>query len=441
MNKYLPLAAACLIPTLAQAAPVMNQPGSLMTTGTGSTTQTGLSVLYNPAAGEMVIEEGESFRWGYISSLGFSYEVGDANNFVDEVNDLTDILDSDNVTAEEGNEVINDYNDNLRQKLGEEGYLKIGAHIVAPLAPFSIRSELLGGVISLDAMAGVTAKVSILDDDITVNTFTNQFETNTAVYLKSVEYTNLGLTYSREINHDLVKGFADKLGGRLLAGVRGNLYSMNLSKQVVGLLNIDEDDELGDVIQDDLSANKVTTSNVGLDLGLIWEAPNYHVGFNWRNINEPEFDYGSLGENCSSKDTSTSMSNCFTAQYFAAQNRITLDESYTMTAQTTVDAALNTENKRWRLATSYDLQPMRDPIGDEYQWASVSAAYVGSTILGARLGLSKNQTGTNLTMLNAGLSLFGGMNLDLRYSLQKIEVDGASAPRAFAVNLGFENSF
>lgn len=440
MKKLLPLI-GCLLPALSQAAPVMNQPGSLLTTGTGTTTQTGLSVMYNPAAGEVVIEEGESFRWGYLSSLGFSFEVGDANNFVDDVNELTDTLDSDNVTAEEGNEVINNYNDNLRQKLGEEGYLKIGAHIVAPLAPFSVRSEILGGVISLDAMAGVTAKVSILDDEITVNTFTNQFETNTAIYLKSVEYTTIGLSYSREIDHGLVKGFTDPLGGRLLAGVRGNLYSMNLSKQVVGLLNIDEDDELGDVIQDDLSANKVTTTNIGLDLGLIWEAPNYHVGFNWRNINEPEFDYGTLGQNCSSKDSSTSMSNCFTALYFAADNRITLGETYVMTAQTTIDAALNTENKRWRVATSYDLQPMRDPIGDEYQWASASAAYVGSTIIGGRLGFSKNLTGSNLTMLNAGLSLFGGMNLDLRYSLDKIEVDGAEAPRAFAINLGFENSF
>lgn len=440
MKKLLPLI-GCLLPALSQAAPVMNQPGSLLTTGTGTTTQTGLSVMYNPAAGEVVIEEGESFRWGYLSSLGFSFEVGDANNFVDDVNELTDTLDSDNVTAEEGNEVINNYNDNLRQKLGEEGYLKIGAHIVAPLAPFSVRSEILGGVISLDAMAGVTAKVSILDDEITVNTFTNQFETNTAIYLKSVEYTTIGLSYSREIDHGLVKGFTDPLGGRLLAGVRGNLYSMNLSKQVVGLLNIDEDDELGDVIQDDLSANKVTTTNIGLDLGLIWEAPNYHVGFNWRNINEPEFDYGTLGQNCSSKDSSTSMSNCFTALYFAADNRITLGETYVMTAQTTIDAALNTENKRWRVATSFDLQPMRDPIGDEYQWASASAAYVGSTIIGGRLGFSKNLTGSNLTMLNAGLSLFGGMNLDLRYSLDKIEVDGAEAPRAFAINLGFENSF
>jgi F plasmid transfer operon, TraF, protein len=441
MKKYLPLAVACLLPSLVQAAPVMTQPGSLLTMGTGATPQTGLSVLYNPAAGETVIEEGENFRWGYLASIGLAVELGDASDFTDDVNDLIDTLDSENVTAEEGNEVINNYNDNLRQKLGEEGYFKLGLHVVAPLAPFSIRSELLGGVLSVDAMAGLTVKASILDDDIKVNPITQQFETNTAIYLKSVEYTSIGLGFSRALDHSLVTQFTDQLGGRFLVGVRGNLHSLNLSKQVVGLLNIDEDDELGDVIKDDLSDNKKSSSAVGMDLGLIWQAPNYHLGFTWRNVNEPEFEYGTLGENCTTKDSSTSMSNCFTALYFAGEDRITLDETYVMTAQTSVDAALNTENKRWRIAASYDMQPMRDPIGDEYQWASVSAAYVSSSFFGARIGLSKNQAGSELTMANAGLSLFGGMNLDVRYSLETIDADGSSTPRAFGINLGFENSF
>ena len=243
------------------------------------------------------------------------------------------------------------------------------------------------------------------------------------------------------MNQPFITKFTEPLGGRLLAGVRGNLYNMSLSKQVVGLLSIDENDELSDVIQDDIDSNKKSSTALGVDLGLIWQAENYHVGFTWRNINEPEFEYGSLGDNCTSKDTSTSMSNCFTALYFAAQDRITLNETYVMTSQASVDAALNTQNKRWRLATSYDIQPMRDPIGDEYQWASVSAAYVSSSIIGGRLGLSQNQVGSELTMLSAGLSLFGGMNLDVRYSLDQINIDGETVPRAFGINLGFENSF
>ena len=440
MKKIIPLL-GCLLPALSQAAPVMTQPGSLLTLGTGATPQTGLSILYNPAAGEAVIEEGENFRWGYLASMGIAVELGDADDFTDDVNDLIDTLDSENVTAEEGNNVINNYNDNLRTKLGEQGYFKLDVHAALPLAPFSVRSELLGGVLSVDAMAGLTLKASVLDDDITVNTATQEFETNTAVYLKSVEYTTIGLGYSRAIDHALVTKFTDQLGGRFLVGVRGNLHSLNLSKQVVGLLNIDEDDELGDVIKDDLSDNKKSSSAIGMDLGLIWQAPNYHLGFTWRNVNEPEFEYGTLGENCTSKETSTSMSNCFTALYFESKGRITLEESYVMNAQTSIDAALNTENKRWRIAASYDMQPQRDPIGDEYQWASVSAAYVSSSWIGARVGLSKNQAGSELTMANAGLSLFGGMNLDVRYSLDTIDADGSSIPRAFGINLGFENSF
>lgn len=442
MKKIVPLMiVGGLLPTLSQAAPVMSQPASLLTLGTGATPQTGLSVMYNPAAGETVIEEGENFRWGYLSSVGIGFELGDADDFSDDVDKLIEDLESDNVTAAQGNEVINNYNNNIRQKLGDEGYIKFDAHIVAPLAPFSFRSETLGGVISVDAMAGVTGKVSVLDDDISVNNSTQEFETNTAAYIKSVEYYSIGLGYSRPVDHPFITEFTDQLGGRLLAGVRGNFYNLSLSKQIVGLLNIDEDEELSDVIEDDFDTNKETSSAIGVDLGLIWEAPNYHIGFTWRNINEPEFDYGSLGDNCSAKESSTSISNCFTALYFAAQDRVTLNETYVMTSQTSVDAALNTQNKRWRLAASYDMQPMRDPTGDEYQWASVSAAYVSSSFFGGRIGLSKNQAGSELTMLNAGLSLFGGMNLDVRYSLDNITVDGETVPRAFGVNLGFENSF
>ena len=441
MKKFIPLLVGGLLPVLAQAAPVMTKPASLLTLGTGATPQTGLSIMYNPAAGETVIEEGENFRWGYLASIGVAVELGDADNFGDDVDELIETLEADNVTAAEGNEAIENYNNNIRHKLGDEGYIKTDIHVVAPLAPFSIRSDALGGVLSLDAMGGITIKASVLDDDITVNTFTQEFETNTAAYLKSAEYFSIGLGYSRAINHSLVTKFTDPLGGRLLAGVRGNLYTYSLSKQVVGLLNVDEDDELSDVIQDDISSNKKTTSAIGVDLGLIWEAANYHIGYTWRNVNEPEFEYGSLGENCSSKDSATSMSNCFTALYFAAKDQLALNEVYVMTSQSSIDAAINTENKRLRLAASYDLQPVRDPIGDEYQWASLSAAYVSSSFIGGRIGLSKNQAGSELTMLNAGLSLFGGMNLDVSYSLDTIEADGDTLPRAFGINLGFENSF
>mgnify|MGYP000125203571 FL=1 len=440
MKRYL-AAVALALPALSQAAPVVTQPGALMTLGPIASPQTGLSVLYNPAAGEAVISEDDSFRWGYLGSTGVSVEVGDVDNFADDVNQLMDDLELENVSADTANDIINNYNDNLRHKLGDAGYMKIDVQFVAPLAPLLMRSDILGGVMSMDLVGGVTAKLSILDDDLSLNSDTATFETNTAVYLKSVQYTTLGLGYSRELDNLVIDKVNEHVAGRLLTGVRLNMYNLKLSKQVIGLMNIDEDDEIGDVIADDYDGNQASGSALGMDLGLIWEADNYHLGFTWRNVNEPEFDFGTLGQGCNDNATNTGISNCFTALYFAGQERITLDETHVMTSQATADVALNTEDKRWRLAASYDLQPVRDPVGDEYQWITASASYVSSRAIGARIGLSQNQVGSELTTMNAGLSLFGNVNLDLRYSLDTIEVDGTTTPRVFGINLGFESSF
>ena len=162
MKKIIPLLVGGLLPVLAQAAPVMTKPASLLTLVTGATPQTGLSIMYIPAAGETVIDEGENFRWGYLASIGVAVELGDADNFGDDVDELIETLESDNVTAAEGNEAIENYNNNIRHKLGDEGYIKTDIHVVAPLAPFSIRSEALGGVLSLDAMGGITVSYTHL---------------------------------------------------------------------------------------------------------------------------------------------------------------------------------------------------------------------------------------------------------------------------------------
>ena len=440
MKKHL-LVAAALLPALSQAAPVVTQPGPLMTLGPASTPQTGLSVLYNPASAETVIKEGDDYRWGYLGSTGFSIEMGDVDNFSDEVNDLIDNLDRDDIGLIEGNQIIDDYNNNLRQKLGTNGYIKFDAQFVAPLAPLLMRSDLLGGVVSLDLVGGITGKGIVLDDDISIDAINSSLVTDTAFYLKSVQYTTLGLGYGHEMDNALLDSLKQHVEGRLLVGARANMYNLKLSKQVIGLQNIDDGDELADVISDDLTNNQASSTQTGIDLGLIWEAENYHLGATWRNINEPEFDFGVVGVDCNDKSTTTSVNNCFTAFHFVNEGRISQNETHVMTSQTTLDAAINSANKRWRLAASYDLQAMRDPVGDEYQWMTASAAYVSSSLFGMRVGLSENLAGTELTMMNAGMTLFGVLNLDVRYSLDTTEVDGTEVPRTFGINLGLESSF
>ncbi len=467
MKKHL-LVAAALLPALSQAAPVATPPGPLMTLGPASTPQTGLSVLYNPAAGEAVIQPNDDYRWGYLGSTGVSVEFGDVENFADDVDQLVDDLDRDNLGILEAEIIIANYDNNLRHTLAADGYIRFDAQFVAPLAPLLVRSNLLGGVMSIDLVGGVSGKGLFLDDKITAvgtvdgisvdnltladlaninpgSVASVDLETETALFIKSVQYTTLGLGYSHELDNGLLDTLNQHVEGRLLTGLRLNLYNLKLAQQVIGLANIEEDDDVSDVISDDYDDNQASSSAMGIDLGLIWEADHYQVGLTFRNINEPEFDFSEIGTNCLSKSTAIAVANCNTANFHINNlenpGRVIQNDTYVMTQQSTVDLALSSENKRWRLAASYDLQSTEDAIGDEYQWMTASAAYVSSSLFGARLGFSENQVGSELTMANAGLTFFGVVNLDVRYSLDSTEVDGSTVPRSVAVNLGIESSF
>src|SRR5690606_25640185 len=99
----------------------------------------------------------------------------------------------------------------------------------------------------------------------------------------------------------------------LFAGIQANIYKVSLNKQVLALSNI-EDDEVSDAIQDEFDENTVDTTQVGIDVGLLWSMPNAQVGVTFANINEPEFDYGDIGTNCGAILDPIRQSNCLVAQ-------------------------------------------------------------------------------------------------------------------------------
>ena len=74
--------------------------GPLMTLGKTTNPSTLLSVTNNPAGGESLLSKGESFRMGYFSSLGFGVEVGDVDNFIEDVDELVDALDEDDLSLD-----------------------------------------------------------------------------------------------------------------------------------------------------------------------------------------------------------------------------------------------------------------------------------------------------------------------------------------------------
>jgi len=417
----------------------VHSPGPLLTLGKTTHPSTTLSFTSNPAGGELLLGKDESLRMGYFSSLGIDIETGDVDNFIDDVDDLKDALDKDDLTLSEAIDIKNRFEDIL-PVMGEDAQVTVGLGLHVPLMPFAIRSDLLGGVISFDLQAQGIFDTRFLDDtlDIQLTGSDVNLVTSSAIYVKGGSILTGSVGYSREIWNPAPFG----LSTNLYAGIQTNVYKVSLNKQVLALENMLEDDDIGDAIRDEFDENTVDTTQVGVDLGLMWALPNGQVGVTVSNINEPEFDYGDIGKNCASISDPTRQSNCNVAQQVFG-DEIALSETAVMSSQTTVEGALYTEDKTWLLSGAADVNSTFDLVGRERQYVSASASYFSNSYIlpSVRFGVSKNLVGSELTVVGFGTTLFGMVNIDLSASLDQVEVDGTEVPRQVGFNIGIEEKF
>lgn len=396
----------------------------------------------NPASNSMLIPADETFRWGYLSNIGMSMEFGDVDNFVDEVDELIDALDEEDLTIDDANEIISQF-ENLLPIMGDEGYMTGSFNAELPIMPFLFRSTKMGGTFSLNAQMTGSGSGQILDAPLVYNQTEEELETATSLYIKGAVSKSFSLGYSRNV-YDFSDREQSPFKGLVFGGLRANLYTLELSKQVVSLMSTDGDDETGDIISDAYDENNKKTTNVGIDLGVTYIDTNYQLGATLYNINEPEFDYGRIGENCSQHPAdSADRNNCVAARYFSGQGEISLKETYTMSARLTLDGAVQTSDKHWQLGGSIDTNSIYDSVGHERQLGHISASYFAdsSWIPSVRLGYSKNLAGSKLSMLHGGLTFFGGAHIDLAYGLETVDVDGEAIPRSFGFSFGFEHAF
>lgn len=423
---------------LSMASYQIHAPGPLLTLGKVTSPSTILSVTGNPAGGELLLHEDEDFRMGYFSSLGIDIESGDVDNFIDDVDELVDALDEDDLTLSEALEIKKKF-DTLLPVIGEDARVTVGLGLHAPLAPFAIRSEWLGGVVTFDIQAAGVFDTSFLDAPLDIQLVGSDINltTSSALYVKGGSLLTGSVGYSREVWQPQVFDIESKL----YAGFQTNVYKASLNKQVIALESILDDEDVGDVIRDEFDENTVDTTQIGLDLGLLWVFPYGQVGVTFANINEPEFDYGDIGKNCINVTDPTRQSNCIVAQTFSGE--IALSETAVMAAKTTIEGSFYTRNKHWLLSGAADLNSTFDLVGRESQYISTSASYFSDSYLvpNVRLGLSQNLSGSELTMVGFGTTLFGVFNLDVSASLDQIEVDGNKVPRYFGLNIGIEEKF
>ncbi len=405
--------------------------GSSFTTGPSANKFSLYSATRNPAMISAVLDEDKRLRMNYAPGFALSVELGEVDNFADDLDELIDIIDDSSSTDESPSELLDRFNRVLLE-MGESGYVRTSVAARLPVLPLYFRKNDIGDF-SIDLSINADVALRVLDDELTFDDQSTSFVTNTSIYLKSGIEKKLSVGYSRP-----VWGEYDQL----VAGVRVNAINLELSKQVTMLQDLDGR-EVGDVIEDEYDRNLVSTTALGMDFGLVWLEENYAVGLSLENANSPTFDYGPVGINCESRpEDSAERNSCEVTRFFVAQGRLRDRETHTKNALLRADGTYFL-TERWTIDGSLDLAAYDDAVGFENQWLHLATAYESRRFWTPswRLGYRENLAGEQLASMSAGLTLFGGLTLDIEYGLASITVEDTSVPRRVGFAIGFEETF
>ncbi len=435
MKKMLVVAGSLACSVSYAASPVFQPIGSSFTLGTSANPASLSTSLTNPAAPFLMVdtEAGDRFRFGIIGPGGFGYEMGQVDSLVDNIDALEEKLDEEVSDPSAADELKNEANE-IIALLGDDANGKLMSTGEIPLFPIIYKHPKYGAF-TLDASLALLGQGKFLDDDVEIVLVDGEYKlaSDSAVYVKNAMDLNIGFGYSKDLWTNQY--------GMLIAGAKLNVHSITLGKALLSLSSSEEDDAT-DAFTDELSDNQTTTVGASVDIGAIWTSKYYQLGVTATNLNEPTFDYGELGENCSNL-TGAEWNNCLVAREMAGQGRIALQETHTLESQVTIDAAVFVNDGQWGLTGSYDMAAVSDYVGDQYQWATVAASYYGENawIPGFRIGYRKNLAGSELSYLTTGATLFKRLNFDLAYGLETVDADGTEVPRSLVVSAGIESAF
>ncbi len=427
--------ASVILSAQAFAASGIN-PGSSLSTGPSSSHYSIFAAANNPAMAPLMVPEDEKWRINFLPSLSFDAEVGDVDNFADDLDELIDLIEDPSTNTDSVNETLDRFNDVLA-RMGEEGYLNNSVYLTVPIAPLYYVSESLDGTFFTNLNVSAKTSLQVIDDTLRFDEQNQSFTTNTSLYFKSGIEKQISFGFGREIS---AGKFSDQ--GKLYAGATLNLISLELSKQVIRLEDLDGQD-VSDVIRDEYDSNLESSTGIGLDVGFVWDADWYRAGLTLANVNSPEFSYGTIGVNCENRPENTiERNNCEIARSFVDQGRIKASETHTKHALFRIDGVLKLTD-RWLLSSSLDMAEYDDIVGFENQWWHLAMVHEpkGKLIPGSRLGYRQNLTGTELSAFTLGLTFFKAFSLDIEWGAEQVDIDGESAPRRFGFSLAFEESF
>ena len=337
--------------------------------------------------------------------------------------------------------------------IASKGY---GKAFVTADAPISVNTQTLGGVVQFNASVAATSKVAGLADPISldIDNLRSTLEAVTQLSASSglTEFQLASNTILRvdpstqeidlEFNNDsLLITKAAKLeeysigysrsvyevdNGELYLGVKPKYLRAGLTRVGVRFGDITDSEALFDDIE---NAEFRYSERFSMDIGALWVSDHYQVGASVLNINEPRFTFPAID-----------VGNISNPEIL---RRVEEDATYEMSRQFKLEGGLFTKDRIWTLNAAIDANVAPDPMGDDYQWASVSGGYASESwwLPGVRTGLHHNLAGTQLSYLSAGVTLFKYLDVDLSTALETVEIDGKDLPRGLNLSIGLGLEF
>ena len=242
-----------------------------------------------------------------------------------------------------------------------------------------------------------------------------QIDNDSSIMTKSTQTTELNLGYSRPA--------WSSSAGTLFLGAEARLYLMQLSRLGVRFGDITDSEELFDAIRD---ADFRSDEGLGIDLGALWLGENYQIGAQVTNVNEPKFVFPDV--------------NLAPYRSELAIRLIERGKIYRMDRQLKLEGSVFTKDRRWSANVGIDMDPATDPMGDRFQWATLSAGFTTDNrwVPSFRIGLRKNLAGTELGYVGVGLTAFKIVNIDIASALDSVKIDGQKLPQGLMGSIGFQ---
>lgn len=337
--------------------------------------------------------------------------------------------------------------------IASKGYGKAFATADAPIA---IDTDVFDGTIQFSASAAATSKVAGLADPIQLDRDNLRAQLDAITQLPgSAPATEIQLGPKASISVDLANNDIDlnfnndsllitkaakleeyaigyshpmfeSTSGNLFLGVKPKYIRAGLTRVGIRFGDISDSEALFDDIK---NADFRYDSGFSIDLGAMWVSNHYQLGASFTNVNEPTFRFPEIDTRKISNPEILSL--------------IEKDSIYEMERQLKLEAGLFTIDKKWTFNAALDANAAKDPMGDNYQWASVSTGYASQSwwIPGIRTGLHHNLAGTELSYLSAGVTLFKYLDIDVSSALDTVKIEDQNLPRGLNLSIGLAVSF